>query len=140
MTGYVIMLCGAAISWSLTRQGVVALSSSEAEFYAASWAGCDVTYLRRLMEEMGIVQPGPTPVFEDNWACIYLSKNSAMFHKSKHIDVRVHHLRDMCNNGTMELLKVATAKQVADAFTKALPQPAFEGHRSVMLGCPVMTK
>eukprot|EP00961_Rhodomonas_salina_P056745 762461-Rhodomonas_salina.1 len=33
------MLAGAAVSWSSTRQTVVALSSSEAEFYAASMCG-----------------------------------------------------------------------------------------------------
>eukprot|EP00961_Rhodomonas_salina_P197043 2659453-Rhodomonas_salina.1 len=41
VTGYVTMLCGAAISWASNRQAVVALSSSEAEFYAASASGCD---------------------------------------------------------------------------------------------------
>ena len=80
------------------------------------------------------MQKKPTAVFEDNWACIYLSKNSVMYNKSKHIDVRVYHLRDLCNNGTMELHKVATGEQVADGFTKALPEPAFVKHRKIMLG------
>eukprot|EP00961_Rhodomonas_salina_P040331 542053-Rhodomonas_salina.1 len=30
VTGYVLMICGAALSWTSTRQAVVALSSSEA--------------------------------------------------------------------------------------------------------------
>ena len=134
MTGYVLMVGGAAVSWSSTRQSLVALSSSEAEFYAVSAAGCDVSYMRRLLEQLGHVQKKPTSVFEDNWACIYLSKNSVMYNKSKHIDVRVHHLRDLCNNGTMELHKVSTGDQVADGFTKALPEPAFVKHHKVMLG------
>ena len=87
VTGYVMMLCGGAISWSSTRQAVTALSSSEAEFYAASMAGCDVAYLRGLLQELGLPQKIPTIVWEDNWACIHLSRNSVLHHKSKHIDV-----------------------------------------------------
>eukprot|EP00961_Rhodomonas_salina_P194127 2620990-Rhodomonas_salina.2 len=104
----------------------MALSSSEAEFYAASYAGCDVIYLRRLVEELGYKQLGPTPVFEDKWACLYLSHNATMFHKTKHVDVRVDNLREMCDAGHMVLTKVPTGEQVADAFTKSLPQPAFQ--------------
>jgi len=134
VTGYVNMMNGGAISWSSTRQAIVALSSSEAEFYAASNSGCDVSHLRGLMSDLGHAQPIPTPVFEDNWACIYLSRNAVMHNKSKHIDVRVYHLRDLVKAGIMQLVKVSTGEQVADAFTKSLPEPAFKKHREVMLG------
>eukprot|EP00961_Rhodomonas_salina_P158191 2129584-Rhodomonas_salina.3 len=133
-TGYVMFMAGAAVSWQSKRQNLVALSSSEAEFYAASYAGCDVIYLWRLVEELGYKQRGPTPVFEDNWACIYLSHNATMFHKTKHVDVLVYNLREMCDAGHMVLTKVATGEQVADAFTKSLPRPAFQRHLDIMLG------
>ena len=133
MTGYVTMMCGAAISWASSRQAVVALSSSEAEFYAASAAGCDVSHFRMILAQLGLEQKQPTIVFEDNWACIHLSRNSVLHHKSKHIDVRVYHLRDLCKAGVMNLLKIGTDDQVADALTKALPKPAFVAHRSVMM-------
>eukprot|EP00961_Rhodomonas_salina_P087706 1179778-Rhodomonas_salina.4 len=92
VTGYVTMLNRAAISWGSTRQQVVALSSLEAEFYAASVAGCNVSHHRMLLDQLGYAQREPTVVFEDNWACIHLSRNSVLHHKSKHIDVRVYHL------------------------------------------------
>jgi len=139
-TGYVMMLNGAAISWQSTRQALVSLSSTEAEFYAASVAGCDVVYLRRLCDELGFVQRNATPVMEDNVACIYLSRNATMFHKSKHIDVRVYKLREFCNDGpdgeakVMDLCKVNTADNPADMFTKALPGPAFVQHRDTVFG------
>ena len=133
VTGYVTMMNGAAVSWGSHRQQIVALSSSEAEFYAASAAGCDVAHFRMLLDQLGLAQAGPTVVFEDNWACIHLSRNSVLHHKSKHIDVRVYHLRDLCRQGVMNLLKIGTADQAADALTKALPSPAFIQHRSVMM-------
>ena len=126
-------MCGGAISWSSTRQAVTALSSSEAEFYAASNAGCDVAYMRGLLSELGIKPAEPTVIYEDNWACIHLSRNAVLHNKSKHIDVRVYHLRDLCKAGVMTLIKISTHLQVADALTKALPQPAFQTHRKVMM-------
>ena len=112
------------------------LSSSEAEFYAASNGACDVTFMRRMLKEFGYEQDAPTPMFEDNWACIYLLRNSVLYHKSKHIDVSVYHLCDLCNAGVVELFKVSTTEQVEDVMTKSLPQPAFEKFRNVMLGMP----
>eukprot|EP00961_Rhodomonas_salina_P111370 1498463-Rhodomonas_salina.1 len=72
------MICGATLSWTSTRQAVVALSSSEAEFYAASAAGCDVVYTLAILEQLGFLQREPTIVFEDsdNWACIHMSASS----------------------------------------------------------------
>ena len=133
VTGYVLMMCGGAVAWSSTRQAVTALSSSEAEFYAASGAGCDVKYLRGLLDEFGIKPTQPTIVYEDNWVCIHLLRNAILHNKSKHIDVRVYHLRDLCKAGVMTLMKISTHHQVADALTKALPRPAFQSHRKVML-------
>ena len=74
---------------------MVALSSAEAEFYAALVAGTDVQYVRRLTEELGYPQLAPTMMHEDNMACIFMSESAAMYHKARHIDTRVYHLRDL---------------------------------------------
>eukprot|EP00961_Rhodomonas_salina_P024469 329732-Rhodomonas_salina.1 len=89
--------------------------------------------MRSATSELGVKQTEPTIVFEDNWACIHLSRNSVLHHKSKHIDVRVYHLRDLCRKGVMTLIKVSTDDQVADAFTKALPKAAFLKHCKAMM-------
>ena len=43
-TGFILMLCGAAIVYSSKRQGCVAMSSTEAEIIAAST--CSLSHLR----------------------------------------------------------------------------------------------
>ncbi len=53
MTGYLMSLNEGAISWRSSRQGGVTLSSSEAEFVAASQAGQEVVYLRVLLRGFG---------------------------------------------------------------------------------------
>mmetsp|Transcript_61192 Transcript_61192/g.126355 ORF Transcript_61192/g.126355 Transcript_61192/m.126355 type:complete len:227 (+) Transcript_61192:2192-2872(+) len=134
VTGYLNVMNGAAVSWQSVRQQVVALSSAEAEYYAASVAGTDVQYIRRLTEELGYPQPGATQLFEDNMACIFMSESAAMYHKARHIDTRVYHLRELCKEGSLKLIKVESARQAADSLTKGTPRPLFEAHRRVMLG------
>ena len=97
------MVNGGAISWQSVRQQVVTLSSAEVEYYAASVAGMDVCYLRRLLANLGYAQGAPTVLFEDNMACIYMSRSSAMYHKARHIDTRVYHLRELCRRGEQQV-------------------------------------
>eukprot|EP00961_Rhodomonas_salina_P243296 3287693-Rhodomonas_salina.4 len=136
VTGYIVMLNGAAVSWQSTRQQVTALSTAEAEYYAASVAGTDVTYMQRIMGDLGYKQEQPTVLWEDNMECICMSQTSVMYHKARHIDTRVYHLRELCKDGVMVLEKVASADQVADSLTKSTPKPAFEKHRASMMGLP----
>jgi hypothetical protein len=69
MTGYLMPLNGGAISWRSSRQGGVTLSSSEAEFVAASQPGQEVVYLHQLLKGFGHPQKKPTEICEDNASC-----------------------------------------------------------------------
>eukprot|EP00961_Rhodomonas_salina_P020749 279086-Rhodomonas_salina.1 len=100
-TGYVLLLNGGAVSWASVRQQVTALSTAEAEYYAASVCGTDVTYVRLMMEELDYAQTEPTVLYEDNMVCIFMSRTSVMYHKARHIDTRVYHLRELCKNKMM---------------------------------------
>jgi hypothetical protein len=133
VTGFVLYFNGGPITWSSKRQPVVAVSSSEAEFYAASLAGLEVQYFRRLLEELGFPQLSPTPLLEDNQACIYMSQSAGQMKRAKHIDTRVHRLREQVRDGDLQLLKVKTDNQVADFFTKGLSKEAFRRHRSYLV-------
>lgn len=52
----------------------------------------------------------------DNQSAIKLSDSEAYRPRTKHIDVRFHHIRSQINNGKIE------AKMTADALTKAVPK------------------
>ena len=133
--GYVLMLGGAAVSWSSRKIKVVALSSFESEWYSASICGCEVTVVRRILEEIGYAQGASTKIMEDNAACIYSSMdNKPMNPRSKHIDTRVFKLKEFVRDGIMTLVKIGTDKQVADNLTKPLHHVGVEMARSVMSG------
>ena len=58
------------ISWKSKMQKTTALSTAEAKYYSASTAAMEVWCLRYLMERLDFAQQKPTPVYEDNSACI----------------------------------------------------------------------
>jgi Reverse transcriptase (RNA-dependent DNA polymerase) len=131
---YILMLNGGPISWKSRRQDSVALSTSEAEYMAASEVGKEIQYLRALLHDVGFTQLSPTNVYEDNLACIAMSTNPVRRKSSRHIDMRVHYCRELYLTGVMKLIPLRTHLMVADALTKSLPGPALSKHRDVMMG------
>lgn len=65
-------------------------------------------------------------MYEDNQGCIKLANNDKMNARTKHIDVRHHHLRDLLNCDVINFVYCETNMMIADALTKPLPRPKFE--------------
>jgi hypothetical protein len=125
-SGYLFTLNGAPISWCSKRQPTVALSSTEAEYIAATQATKEAIWLRRIFEELGHPQSGPTRINEDNQGCIQLAKNPVHHQRTKHIDIQVHFIREAIETGEIALEYINTRDQLADILTKALPRVKFE--------------
>ena len=131
-TGYIFKAFGGPVSWRLKRQPTTALSTAEAEFMASSDATRQAIFLRRLLNGLHLLPPGPTTIFNDNMGAVALSKNPVDHNRAKHINLRVHFLREHIKSGTVSLVHVPTADNTADAFTKPLPAPAFLKNRDGM--------
>jgi hypothetical protein len=71
---------------------------------------------------LGYKQDSPTPIAQDNNACIFLVKGSGMYNRAKHIDTRIYRIREKSESGQVKLYKVAGENQPADIFTKSLPR------------------
>ena len=69
------MMNGGPISWKSRRQDNVSLSTSEAEFVAASQAGQEALYLHETLKDFGYQQQQATEIYEDNLACVAMSEN-----------------------------------------------------------------
>ena len=135
-TGWVAFHAGAAVRWCSRRQSGVANSTCEAEYYAAHDAACAALQMRALLADLGLPQSAPTPLLEDNQACIKLGTNVfSNSRKSAHIDARYHRLRhEIVNRRTLRFVYVPTADQAADALTKPLPAPAVRRFQLAMSG------
>ena len=124
-SGYIFLIMGGAIAWRSRLQECVALSTTEAEYVAASEACKEAVWLSRLASDMGIPQHVPK-LLCDSQSGIGLAKNPVYHAKTKHIGVRYHFIRECVSNGYISLEKVVSRENAADALTKALPHDALE--------------
>ena len=120
-SGYVFTLGGGAVSWNSKKQTTVALSSTEAEYIAGAHAAKEAVWLRQLLTELGQGTSSPTILHIDNQSAIAIARNPEFHECTKHIDVRYHFLRQVVDDGALELVYTPTQDQVADVLTKGLP-------------------
>nr|GEY80717.1 ribonuclease H [Tanacetum cinerariifolium] len=66
------------------------------------------------------------PMYCDSKAAITISCNPVQHLHTKHIDVRYHFIKEKVEKGIVELFFVGTEYQLADLFTKALPEERFK--------------
>ena len=128
-SGGVFSIGSTAVSWYSRKQRSVALSSAEAEYMAASLAACEAIWMRKILAGLFRLHLEPTVIYCDNQSCIKLSANPVFHDRSKHIDIRYHHIRDCVQWRIMMLSYVPTEDQDADILTKALTRSKFEFHR-----------
>ncbi len=133
-SGNVFMLGTSAISWASQRQKCVALSSTEAEFVAASLAVKEMVWIDRLMVDIWSKCENPS-MFVDNQSAIRLIKNMEFHKRTKHIDVMYNFIREKFRDDFFTLSYVDTNNQIADIFTKPLPRHKFQKFRSLMGIC-----
>ena len=114
------------------------LSSAESEYVQATTACTEIIYVRSLLERSGVEQP-VTVLYDDNQAAIAMSTTPCHRQRSKHIRRRFHFVRECCIGGDVKLVHVRTDWNVADAFTKPLPEAAFNRLTRVMHNEPETT-
>ena len=121
--GVLVFLGSAPISWLSLNQKVVALSTCEAEYVAAAIAACQAVWLRRLLSELIGVEAHPPALMVDNQPTIAHAKNPVLHDRSKHIDIKLHFLRDCVDGGQIVIKFIETGRQLADVLTKLLGRP-----------------
>lgn len=104
---------------------MVTLSSTEAEYVAATNCACHYVWMKGLLEELE-EKAGTVKIMCDNCLAIKLSKNPVMHRRTKHIDVRFHYIRELVNSEVIRLKFCGTKEQLADMMTKPLSLAAFE--------------
>eukprot|EP00253_Pinus_taeda_P030094 PITA_30094 len=108
---------GGVISWMSKLQNIVALSTNEAEYIAASHACKEAIWLKGLFGEFGRLQDN-IKLFCDSQSVIHLAKNPAYRSKSKHIQIKYHFVRHVITERGVSLEKVHTKENCANMFTK----------------------
>ncbi|KAG8957098.1 hypothetical protein FRC05_010347, partial [Tulasnella sp. 425] len=119
--GYIVKVGTGAVSWASKLQGVIAKSSTEAEFYGASFAGTEIKWLRNLLQELGYSFPKPSPLFVDNQSTIQVLNDAVHHSRMKHIPVAEFWIRDEVSKAmSISVHYCPTEEMPADLLTKAL--------------------
>jgi len=118
-SGYVFMKNGGPISWKSSKQHIIALSSTEAEYISLTDAANEAMWLRNFDREIKN-QSNTVEIFEDNQSAIHLSSDNIFSHRTKHIEVRYHFIREKVLNKDIKLTYCPTDLMIADIFTKPL--------------------
>ena len=98
-SGYVFHLGSGAVSWASKKKPIVALSTAEAEYVAATTTACQAVWLRRVLKDLCHEQEKGTTIYCGNSSMIALSKNLVFHKRTKHIDTKFHFIRELINIG-----------------------------------------
>ena len=133
-TGYVYVLNGGAVSWCSSKQEVVAASTCEAEYIAASEAAHEGIWMKELITDLGVVPSasGPMTLFCENTGATAIAKEPRFHQKTKHIKRRYNSIQDHVQSGVIDICKVHTDLNIADPLTKPLPRAKHDQHHNAM--------
>ncbi|GJR84290.1 putative ribonuclease H-like domain-containing protein [Tanacetum coccineum] len=113
------------ISWQCKKQTVVANSTTEAEYVAASSCFGQVLWIQNQLLDYGY-NFMHTKIYIDNESTICIVKNPVFHSKTKHIEIRHHFIRDSNEKKLIQMIKIHTNKNVADLLTKAFDVSIFQ--------------
>ena len=82
-------------------------------------------WLKGIATDFGFVQAA-VAIGWDNNSATSLAKNHVFHERSKHIDVRLHFIREEIEKERVKVFKVDTLENPADMLTKPLPREKFE--------------
>lgn len=134
-SGYCFTLGSGIFSWSSKKQEIVAQSTAEAEFVAATSAVNQALWLRKILIDLNLEQEASTEILVDNQAAIAISQNPVFHGKTKHFNIKLFFLRGVQKDGAVTLVYCRTEDQIADVFTKPLSVSKFEFLRSKLGVC-----
>ena len=89
---------------------MVAKSSTEAEYVAASSAASEAVWMKEFLYELGVVPNASRPLalYCDNTGAIALSKEPTSHKNTKRIKRRFHNLHQNVRDGDIQICKVHT--------------------------------
>lgn len=129
-TGTMFFLRMCLVSWQSVKQQVVALSSCEAEYIAATTASTQALWLARLLGDLLGKEAQAVELRVDSKSALALAKNSVFHERSKHIRIKYHFIRSCLDEGSIKAGYINTQDQLADFLTKSLGRVKFQELRA----------
>jgi hypothetical protein len=113
-----------------SKQRVVALSSCEAEYIAATFTATQALWLARLLGDLLGCKTETVKLKVDNKSALALAKNLIFHERTKHIQIKYHIIQSCLEEGSMKASHISTEDQLADILTKSLGRVKFHEMRA----------
>ena len=125
VSGYVFFIADCTFSWHSKQQSVVATSSAEAEYIALFEATQQTLWLNSMYQQFGLTLPDPIEIYCDSQSALAMAKGEHVHKAAKHIDVKIHAVREHITRKQLAPLWISTLENFADVMTKSLPYDDF---------------
>ena len=93
---------------------------------ALSSTAQEALWLRELNKDLNNPSFGPTLIIEDNQSAICMSKNPQFHGRSKHINIKIHFIREQVTSNNICLKFCPSEDMVADRLMKGVNPERFE--------------
>ena len=144
-TGIEVMYDGMPIDWRSQYQKcsgtehngdreLIALSSGEAETYAAADAAKLAMHFKYICDEIEIKAPERVPIVIDASAAEGFIKNTGKIGRMKHIDLREAWVTDLRDQGKLEFIRKSGPDNNADFFTKIITGSQLNAAEDRLMG------
>ena len=97
---------------------IVALSTSEAELYAAVLTAMDMMFAYYIVTQLGLNVKLPMILYVDNKGAVDLANNWSVGGRTRHIGVKQSYLRELKETGYLQVLHKPGKDLVTDSGTK----------------------
>ena len=125
----------ATVSWNCKKQATVATSTVEVEYISAWETTCEIVWLHRILQDLGISQVEATSLFIDSQSAIKIAKNPFFNSKTKHMDTKYHHIRSLIAKDVIKPIYCSSEDQISEIFTKPLGKIKFTKFRDELGIC-----
>lgn len=86
----------------------------------------EITWLVRLLEELGVQDLRPVTLECDNQSALQIAQNPVLHQRTKHIEIDCHFTREKVLEGLLQLHYIPTQEQLADVLTKIVPSTKLQ--------------
>ena len=127
ISGSIYTLGGGAVVWRSIKQSSIADSTMEAEYIAACKEAKEWVWLKKFYTDLEVVpnMEKPLVLYCDNSGAVANSKEPRSHTRGKHIEGK-YHLK-IVHRGDVAVMKIALEQNLANPFTKTLPERVFPG-------------
>ncbi|KAK6131471.1 hypothetical protein DH2020_034779 [Rehmannia glutinosa] len=124
-SGYCVFIGGNLVTWRSKKQGLVARSSAEAEYRVMAQGVCELLWVKKLMQDIHLLQEESLLLHCDNKAAINIAHNPVQHDRTKHIEIDRFFIKEKLDDKSLRISYTDSRSQLADIFTKGLSGRLF---------------